>query len=135
MTTNIRLLSLNVGMNGNLAGLRNMISDCTFDVILLQEVRLTEVEINSKLYNFGYKCKVNIDEENIYKPGTAILWRASLPIIDVVNLHQCRAQVAFLMNYAILNIYAPSGTNKRNERALFFSRDLFTLEHLKKRIG
>ena len=63
--------------------------------------------------------------ENIFKPGTAILWRSSLPIIDVVNLHRCRAQVAFFMEYAFLNVYAPSGSNNRNERAIFFSRELF----------
>ena len=29
------------------------------------------------------------------------------------------------MEYAFLNVYAPSGSNNRNERAIFFSRELF----------
>ena len=73
----------------------------------------------------GFKCKVNIDIDDLSKPGTAVLWRASIPISDVVNVCKCRAQILVLNQYAVMNVYAPSGSEKKNDRAVFFSREVF----------
>ena len=73
---------------------------------------------------FGYKCKVNINIEDLSKPGTAIVWRYSLETKEVTILVTCRAQIAFLKDYALLNLYAPSGSDKKFDRAIFFSQDV-----------
>ena len=75
--------------------------------------------------SLGFKCEVNIDTDTPSRPGTALIWRDTLPVSDVGIISECRAQVAFLKGYALLNIYAPSGTDKRLERAHFFSQDIF----------
>ena len=43
----------------------------------------------------------------------------------MTTLVTCRAQVAFLEEYALLNLYAPSGSDKKYERGAFFSQDGF----------
>ena len=68
---------------------------------------------------------VNIDAEDPFKPGTALAWRSTLPIKQVSAVVPCRVQHALLGSYSILNIYAPSGSDKKVERGLFFAREVF----------
>ena len=130
MESSIRFLSLNVGMKSDLAGVRDMILNYNLDIILIQEIRLTHDEMDSKFSEMGYSVKVNIDNDQPLKPGTAVIWNSKLPVTSVENLCLNRAQVIFINEYAVLNIYAPSGADKKNERADFFSRDIFRAIHL-----
>ena len=94
MDHKINFLSLNVGMSSTLAGLSNMITTQSLDVIFLQEVRLSNEQVELQLGKLGFKVAVNIDPEYPTTPGTAIVWKNSLPVVDVCNLVCCRAQVA-----------------------------------------
>ena len=79
-------------------------------------------------YQFGdmaIRGKVNINPEESSLPGTAIVWRSSIPVRDVSTIVPCRAQCAFLGAYALLNIYAPSGSDKKYERGSFFAKEIF----------
>ena len=125
MKSNIRFLTLNVGMKKNLAGLSNILINQKLDVAFLQEVKVSDEELGTKINGIGYSCKVNINIEDVSKPGTAIVWKSSLPVQDVNSLVTCRAQVAYMGEYALLNLYAPSGSDKRYERGVFFSQDVF----------
>ena len=125
MKSKIRFLSLNIGMKGNLAGLTTMMIEYKLDIIFLQEVKLTDEELSSKVERLGYKCTVNINKDDISKPGTAIVWRSTLAIREVNSLVTCRAQLALLDGYVLLNLYAPSGSDKKYERGAFFSQELF----------
>jgi hypothetical protein len=64
MESRIRFLSLNIGMKSNLAGLTNILVNHNLDVVFLQEVKLTDEELESKIGRFGFKCKVNINTED-----------------------------------------------------------------------
>ena len=68
---------------------------------------------------------VNIDAEDPLKPGTAIAWRSTLPIRQVLSVVPCRAQYAILGSFSIFNIYAPSGSDRKVERNNFFAKDIF----------
>ena len=103
MESKIRFLSLNVAMKNNLAGLVDLIKEHKSDIIFLQEIRLSKEDLNSKISSLGYTCEVNIDEEDAAKPGTAIIWHSVHQVSEVVVLSKCRAQVAFLKDYALLN--------------------------------
>ena len=96
MESNIRFLSLNIGMKSNLAGLINILVNHQLDIVMLQEVKVTEEELENKIGRIGYKCRVNINIEDFAKPGTAIVWKSSLPVVDVTTLVTCRLQVAYL---------------------------------------
>ena len=125
MKSRIRILSINIGLKSDLAGLLTLISVHRLDVVMLQEVRITDVQINQQLSNHGFTGTVNTDEEDPLKPGTALAWRSNLPIKQVSSVVPCRVQHARLGSYSILNIYAPSGSDKKVERGLFFARDVF----------
>ena len=119
---NINFLSLNVGMSSTLAGLSTLIISHKLDVIFLQEVRLSSEQLELLLGGLGFKAAVNIDHECPTSPGTALVWRTSLPVTDVCTLLSCRAQVARLGHYMLLNLYAQSGSDKKHERNRFFAR-------------
>ena len=79
MTSVIRILSLNVGLKNNLAGVTTLIGVHKLDLISLQEVRISESQIKD-IVGTNFSCKVNIDSDNITAPGTAVIWRNSLSI-------------------------------------------------------
>ena len=122
-TNNLNILSLNIGMSNTLAGLTSIVVSESVDLIFLQEVRLTSAEIESLLP--GFSCAVNIDLENSSRPGTAIIWRSSIPVENVVNVTLCRIQVVSLGSYFLMNIYGPSGSDRKREREVFYGHDVF----------
>ena len=126
MESPINFFSLNVGMSASLAGLSTLIAGNSLDIIFLQEVRLSSEQIELLLGHMDYQAAVNIDIENPSKPGTAIVWRKSLPVTNISTLVLCRLQVATLGNYMLLNAYAPSGSDKKHERNVFFGQEVFT---------
>ena len=125
MAGNLRVFTLNTGMSENLAGLLNFINNQNLDIIFLQEIRMTREEILSKMGHLGYYVEVNINEDDLSKPGTAIVWRSSIPIYDFGVLVQNRCQFAFLGPFLLMNVYAPSGSDKTQERNSLFGVDMF----------
>ena len=125
MESKIRFLSLNVSLKNNLAGLESLLKVHKLDIILLQEVRINDDQIDILVGKHGFKGKVNINPEEPSLPGTAIVWRSCLPVREISTIVTCRAQCAFIGAYAFLNIYAPSGSDKKYERGSFFAKEIF----------
>ena len=121
----IVIMSFNVGHSSTLAGLRAMLELEWIDIVLLQEVGITDSQIETLLSGLDYKAKANIDQENPSKPGTAMIWKEDLPFTWVGDIVTCRAQLAMLGPYPLLNVYAPSGSDKRGLRREFFGQDIF----------
>ena len=119
MTSLIKFLSLNVGGKSNLAGLCMTMSLVNFDIILLQEVKLSQSEVEVLVCRFGFSSLVNIDPDDSNKPGTALIWRNTIPIV-AVNLVNCRLQMAEVGVYRIFNCYAPSGSENKYAREKFY---------------
>ena len=94
MNSRIRILSLNIGLKSDLAGLLTLISVHRLDLVMLQEVRITDEQLNQQLGNHGFTGMVNIDAEEPLKPGTALAWRSTLPIKQVSAVVPCRVQHA-----------------------------------------
>ena len=124
----LNLLSLNVGMSSSLAGLSALITSERLDIIFLQEINIPGVQIESQLP--GFKAAANIDHENLSTPGTALVWRSTLPVENVVAYSHCRIQFASIGMYRLVNIYAPSGSNNKEARALFFGQEMFNVMQL-----
>ena len=124
MDSIINFFSLNVGMSNTLAGLLAIINAEFLDIIFLQEVRMSAEQIEHLLK--GFKAAVNVDPSQPSKPGTAMVWKEALPVTDVCPIVLCRAQMATLGPYKLLNIYAPSGSDKKQERNVFFGQEIFT---------
>ena len=96
MNQTFTLLSLNVGMSNLLTDLTSFLKMYDIDVVFLQEVRLSLEQLQAKVGKLGYLVDVNISEEESSKPGTALLWKSSVPVVEVSILVPCRCQVAFL---------------------------------------
>ena len=77
MNSRIRILSINIGLKSDLTGLLTLIAVHKIDLVMMQEVRITDKQINQQLGNISFKGKVNIDEDDPLKPGTAIAWRST----------------------------------------------------------
>ena len=90
-------------------------------------VGINENQILTLLAGLDYKAKSNIDQENPTKPGTAMIWKEDLPLTWVGDVVTCRAQLAMLGTYPLVNLYAPSGSDKRGQRKEFFGQDIFRM--------
>ena len=123
----IIFMSFNVGHSSSLAGLRAMLELEWMDIVMLQEVGINESQIETLLAGLDYKAKANIDPENPSKPGTALIWKQDLPFTWVGDVVTCRARLAMLGPYPLVNLYAPSGSDKRGQRKEFFGQDIFRL--------
>ena len=124
----VNMFSLNIGTSSLLAGLPDLANTEHLDIIFLQEIRMTSEEIESLMP--GFSAEANIDVDNPSRPGTAILWRNSLQLENVSNICLCTLQVATFGSYKLVNIYAPSGSSRKNDREYFYSQDLFSLLQL-----
>ena len=124
-TSSLTFLSLNVGHSSSLAGLRAMLEVEWVDVVFLQEVGINESQIEVLLRGLDYKARSNVDPENPSHPGTAMVWKSDLPFVWVGDIVTCRAQLAMLGPFPLLNIYGPSGSDKRGLRREFFGQDIF----------
>ena len=92
MNSIIRILSSNIGLKSDLSGLLTLISVHRLDLVMLQEVRITDEQLNQQLGNHGFTGMVNIDAEEPLKPETALAWRSTLPIKQVSAVVPCRVQ-------------------------------------------
>ena len=121
----INFFTLNIGTSATLAGLLDLVKSDRLDIIFLQEVRLSSDQLESLLR--GYRAVSNVDFDNPSRPGTAIVWREGMPVENVVNLVECRLQVASVGDLCLINVYAPSGSNRRQDRAKFYAEDVFII--------
>ena len=69
----------------------------------------------------GFKGHYNIGSE---QQGTAIITRENIEIHNILKIPSGRAIAAEFQGTRIVNIYAPSGAEKRQERERFFNQDV-----------
>jgi exonuclease III len=86
------------------------------DILLLQEVTRP---LTDGLH--GYYIHYNI---GTLRRGIAIITRDIITVINSARIPSGRAFAVSLGALTIINVYAPSGTAKRQEREAFFNNDL-----------
>ena len=119
----LSLISQN--MSGGSLYLPHVLGTLKPDVLFMQENNLKTEDLQMKVNNFGYKCESNVDVLNPHKPGTAVVWKDSLPPPRVQTIVERRLQAFNLGSTTWLNIYAPSGSNNKRERDDLFSQEMF----------
>ena len=77
-----RFLSLNVGRNKSLPGLKKILSEKKVDIVFLQEVVLSLSEMEGLVMGWGFEIAVNFNG----KTGLAIMWRDQIPMKGVTNI-------------------------------------------------
>ena len=119
LTTTV--LSLNISgiqAAGSLAMLRSLLHREHVDIALLQEVSVPSFDF------FGYDEYVNVGAG---RRGTAILYKENIPLKGFTALPCGRGISAQFGRYTIINVYAPSGSNNRQERNMFFGAEVLPL--------
>ena len=104
--------------------LKKFLFDNDIDVVLLQEIN--DDNLDSMFPQ--YKYVVNLGESN---RGTAIVYRAHLSVSNI-DMSSCgRITALTTNNIRLINVYAPSGSQKKEDRNLLFCEDiLFYLRKL-----
>ena len=124
---NLKLITLNTGNSLELGGLLSILRMENPDIVLLQEITVTSGQLKLFVAKFGYSAEANTDLLDITKLGTGIIWKTELPVSEVSSFLECRAQIAKLGSYHLINLYAPSGSNHKTDRRNFFGQDVFRL--------
>ena len=119
-TYNILTLNINnIQSNEKFRILSRTLNTLDIDIALLQEVN------SPNIHNvYGYNAEVNTDYTT---RGTAILLKQNITYDDVKMTSDCRGISVVVENVTIVNVYGPSGANKRTERNKFFSDDIAAL--------
>ena len=125
--TDFKLMSYNVHGSMTLAGLSMMLEVFKPSVVMLQEVRVSTEQLQGFLARLGYTGQSNVDESELTKPGTGMVWKTSVNLTQVVPIYACRIQMAKLGKYRLVNVYVPAGNNRKAERRRFFTELLFGL--------
>jgi endonuclease/exonuclease/phosphatase family metal-dependent hydrolase len=116
MTSIIKLMTLNINgiqTDNKIQMLENMLRQQGIDIALMQEVT------NNKLASIrGYTIHIN---EGTEKRGTAIAIKDGIQTTDLKRLTTGRGMAVKYEDIWIVNIYAPSGAEKRAEREQFFN--------------
>ena len=120
-----RLLSCNIASSKKMERIIDIVKSKKPDLLLLQEVTLSTAQFQAVLEPLNYQCESNIDQENPSSPGTAAIWKTNLPVSEVTNLVTCQLQSMKINLQTIYNVYPPSGTRCRQDRAALFAREMF----------
>ena len=126
-----KYISQNIASSRKIERVTELLKRCSPDLLLLQEVTLTTAQLKTAVEGLQYSCESNIDIDNPTFPGTAIVWKNDLPEPQVTSLVTCNLQSVQIGRQFFYNVYAPSGSQNRRIRALFFTQDVFThlLQH------
>ena len=128
-----KLISQNIASSHRLERITDVLKREKPDLFLIQEVTVSTIQLQAAIEPFMYKCESNTDNENPSAPGTAAIWKINLPTPQVTNLVSCNLQTVSIGPHYFYNVYAPSGSENRRDRALLFTRDIFPhlLQHQK----
>ena len=125
MAKDYKILSLNVANGSTLGGLPSILKMENPHIVMLQEITLSSEQLTLIVKKYGYKAETNIDINNQNTMGTGFVWKTNLPVNEVYSVIDSRGQLLKLGNYNFLNIYAPSGSQNKQARRIFFGQDIF----------
>lgn len=97
--------------------LQNLLNQLDIDIALLQEVAIVDLTLN------GYNIISNV-ASNI---GTAIAIRENIEHFNVIKTADQRGIAITVGNTKIINIYAPSGAQAKNQREVFYAETIAPL--------
>ena len=120
-----KLVSRNIASSKKLERIIDIVKSEKPDLLLLQEVTLTTAQLKAVVQPLQYDCMCNIDQENPSTPGTAAVWKLNLPVNHITSLVTCQLQSIIVGIQPFFNVYAPSGSENRRDRAQLFTQDLF----------
>ena len=123
----LKIITLNAGNSLVLGGLLSILRMENPDIVLLQEITVTSGQLKLFVAKHGYNAEANTDLLDITRLGTGMVWRHDVPLSEVTSIVECRAQLAKIGSFSLLNLYAPSGGSNKTSRRNFYGQDIFRL--------
>ena len=120
-------MTFNVANTITLGGLLSILTIENPHIVMLQEVTVSSDQLSLIVKKHGYKAETNIDITNHTALGTGFIWKSYLPVSEVHSVVECRGQLLKLEGYNFVNIYAPSGSQNKQSRRIFFGQEIFRL--------
>ena len=115
----MKIISFNVNHSHTLSGLLHHLSTASPDICFLQEVVQNTQELCTLVHRYQYKGVSSLGPHD--KPGVGVLYKSTLPVQEILPLDPGQLLLVKLESKInFLNIYAPSGSGKRNARRDFF---------------
>lgn len=114
----LKILSFNtcaISAADKMEAVRHLIDTSAPDVVCLQEVRAPHIGAQ------GYQEIMNVGPAG---RGTAVLVRDGLLVSEEKRLPSGRATALKVSDVTVVNVYAPAGSQGREERAKFFLEDM-----------
>jgi exonuclease III len=96
--------------------LEDFIHQHDIDIVLLQEVTCMQLQI---LDSYAHHINIGMD-----KRGTAIMAKHGTHLINIQKLPSGRGIAATYNGTRLVNIYAPSGAEKKQQREQFFNQEI-----------
>ena len=118
MASSFKIVSANIGTS--MISIADMLKTDRPEILFLQEVTSPTSDLQARVAGLGYSGECNVDSLHPTRPGTAIVWRQTICVSEVNCLIERRAQSVRVGGETYVNVYAPSGSNNRRERAEFF---------------
>lgn len=109
-----------IGSHAKIQILRDTLRAADVNIALFQELR-------TETWPDFYGYAANVTPAANGDSGAAILVRDGIVVEDVVYLQSARGLALTVQGIRLVNIYAPSGTDKRRERAQFYSEAITPL--------
>ena len=119
----LKVISLNVCHSINLVGLVDILKNEKPTLCLLQEIPHTSSQLCNIVKNIGYLGYTSLMDDD--KPGVGIIYKSDLVIENIYPLEPGRILSFKFNDLLFYNIYAPSGSNKKPERRIFFGETIF----------
>ena len=93
MFNSFKILSLNISNSTTLAGLLSILRMENPQIVMLQEVSMSNEQLTLLVSKFGYKGETNIDMLNPNALGTGFIWQEHLPVSDVYRWWNAEARL------------------------------------------
>ena len=132
------VFSLNVNHMTNLGGMLAFVKQYKPHLVAIQEIVQTGEELSLLTRRYGYTAFVSLPSDG--NPGISWIYRDNIP---VKNIHVLQPGRLILLEIdggpSFVNVYAPSGSQGRAARRIFFGdtilRNLSSMKHLPYLIG
>ena len=118
-----QFLSLNINHTFNLCGLIDLLRTENPELVFLQETSHTSEELSNLVGHLGYSGYTSMQDQG--QPGVGVIYKDTVTILEFHVWQPGRLLFVRLENISFVNIYAPSGANKKHERNIMFSETLF----------
>lgn len=91
-------------------------------LLFLQEVPVDTEQLSGIVARLGYQAYVSLPFD--LTPGVGVIYLANLPVDSILPLEPGRLLYIKASDWSFINVYGPSGNNKKQDRHIMFSETL-----------